>query len=315
MSESAVRKENRVGIELSSEIARAVTIDADGKVVFELSIPFDRKIDPKAGLMNVIDSVRSELGEIEAVCIAVPGLIDRKTGKVAYSAQIPIHAGVDIARELSAETGIPASVENDGNAAAFGEFVFGAGKGSRDMFYATLGYGVGGAMILDGEIWHGDSGFAGEFGYVAINSDGMRLEDVASASNIVRRTRSRFHQDSTSELGKLDEYEIALADILKAASNEDDFALLMLERTGRYVGAAIASVINLLNIETIVIGGPVTLVGEPFLEPLKQRAKELSFALSFERTKIVAGMLGERAAAIGAAILAGRKNGKVNAAS
>ncbi len=165
--------------------------------------------------------------------------------------------------------------------------MLGAGRGSRNLFYITLGRGIGGALIFDGKIWRGAAGFAGEFGQIAVNSDGMRLEDVASSANIVRRTRSRFQQDSTSLLGNLDEEEIRLADVIGAAQNDDDFARLMLKRTGTYVGTAVAGVINLLNIEKIVVGGRIMEAANIVLDAIISRAKELSFAPSFEATEIV----------------------------
>jgi glucokinase len=133
----------------------------------------------------------------------------------------------------------------------------------------------------------------------------MRLEDVASTASIVRRTRIRFHQDSTSSLNKLDEQKIRISDIVSAAARGDDFAQLMLQRTGVYVGTAIASVINLLNIERIVVGGEIMEAAEVVLDAIIRRARELSFAPSFNSTKIVAGELHENAAAVGAALLAG----------
>lgn len=171
------------------------------------------------------------------------------------------------------------------------------------MFYATLGTGVGGAFIVDGIIWHGASGFAGEFGSLAIDEDGTRLEEVASATNIVRRTRHRFHQDSTSSLGKFQESDITVADVVRAAAGGDDFAHLMLQRTGRYVGTAIAGVINLLNVESVVIGGEITDADHTLLDAIVARARDLTFRPSFEATKIVAGELGNKAAAIGVALL------------
>ena len=87
-------------------------------------------------------------------------------------------------------------VENDANAAAYGEFLLGAGRGSRNMFYATIGTGVGGAIIFDGKIWRGASGFAGEFGHIAIDSEGLKLEDVASIRNIVRAHEKPFSSGS-----------------------------------------------------------------------------------------------------------------------
>ena len=178
------------------------------------------------------------------------------------------------------------------------------GRGSRNMFYVTLGTGVGGAFILDGEIWRGAAGFAGEFGYVPINSEGMKLEEVASTANIIRRTRNRFHQDNTSSLNNLAEEAITLDDILAAARDEDDFAQMMLKRTGAYVGSAVASVINLLNVERIVVGGEIMNAEHLVLDAIIERAGELSFRPSFASTSIVEGSLGENAAAVGAALLA-----------
>ena len=207
---------------------------------------------------------------------------------------------------VEAATGVAAYVENDANAAAYGEFILGAGRGSRNAFYATLGTGVGGALIIEGEIWRGVAGFAGEFGYVPINSEGLRLEEVASSANIIRRTRDRFHQDNTSSLVEIDENLMTIADIVGAAIAEDDFAKLMLERTGNYVGTAVASVINLLNIERIIVGGEIMQAGNIVLDAIVARASELSFGPSFDSTVIAAGELGDNASAAGAALLAAK---------
>ena len=156
-------------------------------------------------------------------------------------------------------------------------------------------------------MWRGSSGFAGEFGHIAITSDGKKLEDVASAANIVRRTRTRFHQDQTSSLYQIGEEAITTADIVREAERGDDFARMMLERTGAYVGTAIAGVINLLNIEKIIIGGEIMQTGNYVLDAIIKRAKKLSFEPSFRVTEIVEGKLKSDAPAIGAALLANNK--------
>ncbi|MEQ1924431.1 MAG: ROK family protein, partial [Pyrinomonadaceae bacterium] len=227
------------------------------------------------------------------------------TGRVAYSANVPAHSETDLVSELRNATGLDAVFENDANAAAYAEHRLGAGRGCNDLFYATLGDGVGGAFIFSGEIWHGAAGFAGEFGYFTINSEGARLEDVASSANIIRRTRSRFMQDSTSSLNKLSEEDIGLPEIIQAAADEDDFAQLMLERTGTYVGTGIATVINLLNVERVIVGGEIMQAKQLVLDAIVERARELSFKPAFDSTTIVEGELGSSAAAIGAALLSG----------
>lgn len=304
MSESEIHAGRSVGVEASASSLTAVVLENGGTVAGTFSQPVDVAGSTLPQLVEFIGRLPAELGKFERIGVAVPGLIRRATRQVAFSTHIPEHSDIDLTGQLAAETGLSPVIENDANAAAYGEYRLGAGRGSTNLFYATLGRGVGGAFILDGRIWHGVSGFAGEFGYIAINSDGMRLEDVASADNIVRRTRSRFNRDNTSSLSRLHEQAIHLADIVSAAENGDDFAQMMLERTGNYVGTAVASVINLLNIEKIVLGGAIMHAAHLVLDAVVRRARELSFAPSFENTEIVAGELGENAAAIGAALLA-----------
>lgn len=302
MSESSKEKQLSVGVDVSVSGFHAVSVDASGKVAASISEKLDRNGDVIAQLIAFVGKLNDSLGETSRFGLSVPGLINRRSNRVEYSIGFPEHSKTDIANEIKVATGLECVLMNDADAAAIGEFKAGAGRGAKDLFYATLGTGVGGAFIFNGQIWRGVSGFAGEFGYVAINSDGMRLEDVASSENIVRRTRSRFHQDSTSVLSKFDEQEITIADIVAAARSEDDFAQLMLDRTGMYVGSAIASVINLLNIERIVLGGEIMGAGRLLLDPIIKRARELSFGPSFSNTTIVAGELGELASAIGAAL-------------
>jgi glucokinase len=293
-----------VGIEVSAAERIAVCMADDNTVIASVREAADNPESSITELVEFIARLQSDYSGLDGVGVAVPGLIRRETGRVDYSARIPSHAGLDIANEIRSRTGLPAVIENDANAAAYAEYKLGAGRGSRHMFYATIGTGVGGALIVDGRVWHGAAGYAGEFGYMAINSDGMRLEEVASADNIVRRTRSRFHQDNTSSLKRIGEQSITIADVLTASVNDDDFAKMMLERTGTYIGTAVASVINLLNIETIVIGGPTMLAGNVLLNSIVRSARELSFTPSFESTLILAGELGDLAAATGAALLA-----------
>jgi len=292
-----------IGIEVTASECIAVCLSADGTIISSERTPVSDASDSVADVVRFAGQLKERFGPLEKVGVAVPGLIRRETSRVAYSARIPSHEGIDIASQIKSATGLVAVLENDANAAAFAEYKLGAGRGSKHMFFATIGTGVGGAFIIDGRIWHGTAGFAGEFGYVAVNSDGMRLEEVASGENIVRRTKARLHQDSTSSLNRIREQSLTIDDILSAAVAEDDFARLILERTGNYIGTAVASVINLLNIETIVVGGPTMIAGNVVLNSIIRSARELSFSPSFESTLILAGELGERAAACGAALL------------
>jgi glucokinase len=305
-SENNGGSNNAVGIEITASEYIAVCLSPDGTVADSERQSVSDPNETVAEAAEFAVGLREKFGQVGRIGVAVPGLIRRETSRVAYSARIPSHEGIDIAAKIESATGLKTILENDANAAAFAEYKLGAGRGSKHMFYATIGAGVGGAFIIDGRIWHGAAGFAGEFGYVAVNSDGMRLEEVASGENIVRRTRARLHQDNTSSLNRIGEQLLTIDEVLGAAVADDDFARLMLERTGNYIGTAVASVINLLNIETIVIGGPTMLAGNVLLNAIIRSARELSFAPSFESTLILAGELGERAAACGAALLSAK---------
>jgi glucokinase len=302
MSTNTSGNSRTFGIEITPSRLIAVALKNGDKVSLFQAERVE-SADPPREIAEFVQSAVEKFGECKAIGVAVPGLIDPISSRVAHSVRMPENMDIDF-RSLFSQIGLHVRLENDANAAAFGEYLLGAGRGAGSMFYATIDVGVGGSFIFDGKIWRGSAGFAGEFGYVAINEDGLRLEDVASVENIVRRTRERFNRDSTSSLGKMQEEEIGIDEIISAANEGDDLAVLMLARTGNYIGTAIASVINLLNVEKIVLGGKVMHAGGHILDSITQRASELSFEPAFSATKIVLGELGIEAAATGAALLA-----------
>jgi len=303
MSEAVLQTQKAVGVEVTTSAFKSVCLDTGGSIIDSYSKTMIRGDDTAPQLVSFIRELLVKYGDFDRIGITIPGLISRDTRRVAYSAAFPEHQDVDLVTELEKITKLKILIENDANAAAYGEYLLGAGRGSRSMFYVTLGAGVGGAFIFDNKVWHGAGGFAGEFGYLAIDEEGTRLEEVASATNIIRRTRSRFQQDNTSSLRGLPGAEITVADVVREAREGDDFAHLMLERTGRYVGTAIAGVINLLNVDKIVVGGEVMQAEDVVLDAIIERARLMSFKPSFQTTQIVAGELGETATAAGVALL------------
>lgn len=312
MSTAAEISASFIGIDLSGPNMRAAVVSSNGTVG-------DRREEPIStqGLVNQLTTTIRELRaahpEIRAVGVAIPGLVNRQTDRVIASRDLPASVREDLHAELTKATGLRIELENDANAAAYGEYKVGAGVGSRDMFYITIGEGIGGAIMLDGKLWTGASGFAGEVGHITIDTDGIQcecgntgcLETVASSPNIVRRANERLNRDSTSSLSRLAiNKNFTAADVAHEAKNGDDFSLMMIERTGKYIGTGVASVINLLNIEKLVLGGDVMDAGKLILDPIIQEAKRRAFQPCFETTQILAGRLGPDAATIGAAILA-----------
>jgi len=301
-----------VGIDLSGPVLRAALVDQNGQIEErrEAKTEVDQILKQVA---QVVANLRGSSPRIEAVGIAIPGLVNRNTDRVVISRDLPSTVREDMHAEFMKASGARVEIENDANAAAYGEYKVGAGRGSRDMFYITIGEGIGGAIILDGKLWTGASGFAGEFGHITIDAEGIEcecgntgcLETLASAPSIVRRANDRLYRDGTSSLSKLAiNKNFTADDVAHEAKNGDDFSMMMIERTGRYIGIGVASVLNLLNIERVVLGGGVMDAGELILNPLIHEARRRAFQPCFEATQIVAATLGPDSASIGVAMLA-----------
>src|SRR5436309_6626346 len=275
---------NFAGIEVAMTTMRGVLISEAGQTLDRR----ESKYEPD-NLIKSIADLAGELrksGEIKSVGLAIPGLVNRETDRVLVSTGLPFTAREHIHSELMEATGLRFELENDANAAAYGEYKAGAGRDARDIFYIGIGEAIGGAIILDGKLWLGASGCAGEIGHITIDTDGAEcvcgntgcLETVASGPNLVRRARERLNRDSTSSLSKLGlRDDFTAEDIAREAKNSDDFAAMMLERTGRSIGIAVASMINLLSLERVIVGGPIMEAGEFLLDPIIEEAKKRSF--------------------------------------
>ena len=305
-------RKNFIGINVSGSKIRAALVDEHGRVIERVETEISSEnIVPQ--LATIAGDLRPALGTVAALGVALPGLVNRQTDRVVDPRGMPALMVEDLHGELTRATGLRVEIENDANAAAYGEFKVGAGRGSSNLFYITIGEGIGGAIILDGKLWTGASGFAGEVGHITIDSEGLEcvcgntgcLETLASAPSIVRRARERLNRDSTSSLSRLAfNKNFTAADLAHEAREGDDFAAMMIERTGRYIGTGVASVINLLNIERIVLGGGVMDAGPLILNPIIQEVRRRAFQPCFEATQIVIAELGADAAPIGAAMLA-----------
>jgi glucokinase len=304
---------NYIGIDLSGPQVRAALANSSGKIIQRL----EAQVSPEnlvEQLAVIVRDLGAASGQIGAIGIAIPGLINRQSDRIVSSPNLPSKIREDLHSELTRATGLRVEIENDANAGAYGEFIAGAGRGSRDIFYMMIGNGIGGAIILDGKLWTGSSGFAGEVGHITIDTEGLPcvcgntgcLETVASAPSIVRRARERLFRDSTSSLSRLGLNKNFTADDVARQANEgDDFAIMMIERTGKYIGTGVASVINLLNIEKIILGGGVMVeAGQLLLNPIIQETKRRAFQPCFEATQIIGATLGADAVPIGAAMLA-----------
>jgi len=308
-----------IGVDIGRTI-RAALVDETGRVWLQSRIVAERN-DPRAFLAQVIAVLRalrdSEIarGRIAAIGIGWPGLVGRQTQRIELASHLVEVTGCDVYGEVRAALGVPLVFENEANAAAYGEWTCGVARGLRDVFYVTIGTGIGAALILDGRLQRGAHGFAGEFGHVKVEPGGIEcgcggrgcLETIASGPNIVRRVRERLFSDpafSLSPLAAQMEGTLTVPLIVQAALDGDELARTVLRETGRYFGMAIANVLNLLDVEMVCLGGPVMLAGEILLDAVRKEARKHTLRVIFERCRFTSSALGQDAGIIGAAMLA-----------
>jgi len=204
---------------------------------------------------------------------------------------------------------LPAFLENDANVAALGEQWRGAGQGSANMVMVTIGTGIGGGIVLDGRLYTGANGAAGELGHAVIEPGGPQcscgrrgcLETLTSATAMVRMAREAMDRGVKTELSK--EENLEARDIIMAARAGDRLALEIVEKAAYYLGIGLGNIINILNPDTIVIGGGVSRAGELLFEPLCRAARENCLESAGSIVRIVPAQLGNDAGFVGAAKL------------
>jgi glucokinase len=311
-----------IGVDLGSQHIRAGAVDRTGRLLSFRREPYTATGESEASGRALADqllaAVTGLIGEqaaslpVAAIGVGFPGLVHQTTHRIVNLPHAPSLVHLDLYQEFERAFGLPVIFENNANAAAFAEMTRGVAQGAPDWLYLSIGAGVGAGLVLDGKLRRGKSGFAGEIGHINIDPDGIEcacgslgcLETMVSAPNIVRRTRIRLHRDSTSSLSRFGEQGVfTYEDIIAAANQGDDLARMMLQRTGSFMGMAVADVINLLNLSLVVIGGHPG--ARPFLVPaIAEEARRRAFAAVFEDCRILAAELGEEAGVIGAALLA-----------
>jgi glucokinase len=297
---------------------RVATIDRTGKIYYRQMQPTPQAEEPNEIVRALIEAVhKSERktaeqgGVISTLSIVVPGTVNVAEGVVVKAPNVPCLDGFRLAAALESELEWPAILENDANAAALGEMWRGAGQGYRTLICVTLGTGVGGGIILDGELWRGVDGSAGEIGHIGVDpfagvpcTCGSRgcLEVYASATAIVRMTREARPRYPHSILHNTE--DLTSAKIYQAGREGDELAIEVFRRMGVYLGIGLASLINILNPEIVVIGGGLSNGWDLFGKHMHQQVIERAFPIPARRVKIVRAECGDDAGLLGAAQLA-----------
>jgi glucokinase len=309
-------KAETIGIDLGGTKMLLGVLDADSRVSHESR---ERSTErDEAGLVELmareIEEARAARPGVEAIGLGIPATIDHERGLAISAVNLPIES-LPIREVLEERTGLPVFVDNDANVAALAEHLHGAARGARDVVMLTIGTGIGGGLVLGGEIYRGATGAGAELGHVAIDMNGPRcqgncpnrgcVEALASGTALGREGREAAEREPDSALGRMraEGREIDGRAVTEAARAGDRAAIGVFELVGRRLGVALASFANIFEPETIVIGGGVIAAGDLLLEPA--RAELRSRALPpMNRTPVVEAELGGDAGMIGAAAMA-----------
>jgi len=273
-------------------------------------------------IIEMLTNMMSTTGESEVtgIGIAAPGPLDPKSGVIIQTPNLG-WKNVPLKELVRERIRLPVYVDNDSNMAAFGEKWLGAARGVNDFVCLTLGTGVGGALVLNGKLYHGSTGAAGHIGHYVINPDGPQcgcggrghLETYASATAIVRRTIEKIKAGQKSAIPDLVEGDLSKLTslmIFEAAKAGDGLALEIFRETGFYIGLVIVSLINIVNPELVVIGGQVAEAGDLLFDPIREYvAKMVSLV---PPPQIVPAMMGNDAGTIGAAGLVLAEEGVIH---
>ena len=244
------------------------------------------------------------------VGIGAPGPLDREKGLVIVTPNLG-WKNFPLRERISTAVGLPATLDNDANCATVGEWWLGAARGGKNVVGMTIGTGIGGGLILNGQLYHGASDVAGEIGHITIDSTGRLcgcgnygcLEAYASGPAIAQRARELLAGDEPSSLtrtvnGELDKLT---ARIVYDAAKEGDFlARLVVRDTARFLGAGVANLLNIFNPDVVVLAGGVAMAGDTLFAPLRAEVRRRAFRPAVEACRIVPGTLGDAAGVLGA---------------
>lgn len=307
------------GIDLGGTNIAAGIVNENGKMLSSMSIPTNAGRDFREIVADMAELVKKlaekagmPISDIKAVGIGCPGSIDSERGVCEYSNNLKMcHS--DIAGEFRKILDIPVHVENDANAAALGEYEINA-KGSRSFVFVTLGTGIGGGVIINGEIFRGFNGVGAELGHTVINVDGEPCtcgrkgcwESYASVTALIRQTKAAMEAHKDSLMHKFAEKEGKVSGLTSflAAKEGDKYAQEVVSKYFRYIAEGITNLVNIFQPEKLAIGGSISKEGDYLLKPILEFVNKNDYNRYMPKAKIEIAKLFGDAGIIGAAIAA-----------
>ncbi|MCX8010121.1 MAG: ROK family protein [Ignavibacteria bacterium] len=312
-------RKNIIGIDIGGTSIKFGIVTVEGKLLSHFSLPSYANESPKRVISQLKIGIRQlldgkSLKDFLGIGIGTPGKVDTKTGNVSCLPNFKDWNVINLQKVLGKSFPTKIRVDNDANAAALGELHYGAGKKTKNFILVTLGTGVGGGIIIDSKLVHGETGGAGEIGHISIDYDGPLcncgqrgcVEAYVGNHYIKQRTIQQLNEYSDSMILELVNGNLDLIDpkIISIASKKGDYlATKIIVDTGFYLGIALASAVNLLDIKTIIIGGGVSASGRKLFESIEKSVKMHGVKSIVDKVKVVPAKLKNNAGILGAATL------------
>ncbi len=306
-----------LAIDIGGTKLAAGIVDASGSILARGEVPTVAVEGPERVLDRIVrlaeDLVRSpgmSAHAMQRIGIGCAGPVDRQAGLILNPPNLPGWLRVPLVERVEKALGRPAVLENDANAAALGEFRYGAGRGASSIVYLTVSTGIGSGIILDGKIWHGVKDGAGEVGHMTLLPDGPLcgcgnrgcLEALASGPSIARRAREALATGRPSRLRGVTDF--TAADVVRLAQEGDALAAEVWDKTVRYLGLGVAAIVTILAPERVVIGGGVSQAGDFLFERLRREVRRRVKLVAVESVPILPAALGPDVGILGAAAVA-----------
>jgi glucokinase len=312
-----------IGCDLGGTNLRAAIVDVDasrGAVLHQMSVPtlaregHDAVMKRMADLtLEVIHSAGMKKEEIGGIGIGVPGMLDLESGETLFLPNLPgTWPHIPLRDTISKITGLPTAILNDVRSITNGEWRFGAGKGMDTVAVFAIGTGIGGGLVINGQLHLGIGGTAGELGHTVIDYNGPRcgcgnygcLEVFASGPAIAAMGVKGVIQGLTTKIGEMCEYDLNRITpqlIATAAEFGDEYARDIYEKAGFYLGVAASSICASISPQRIIVAGGVAKAGDLLLKPMRRTMNERVHIMPVEQVEIVLAQLGDNAGVIGAA--------------
>jgi len=307
------------GIDIGGTKVAVALETLGGERIASRRLPTEVEIGAPAIVENISRAIEEILGEnqVELVSIGIgcPSPLDIEKGLVMSPSNLQDWDNFPIVQLFAERFNVPVALDNDANTAALGEYVYGAGRGYQNIIYITVSTGIGGGIIINGEIFHGVSAGAGELGHTIVQPDGIRcncgsvgcLETICAGIHIARRARERLANGESSLLHEMAANigEVTAKTVVEAVRRKDKLAVEIWEETCRFLAIGIANSISLLAPEAVIIGGGIAAAtGDMLFMPLRQLLPQFVSMIPAEKINVLPAELGSESGVCGALVLA-----------